>query len=309
MTRTDSDTWDITESVGATALGVCAARAVETQREDRLFTDPLAQLFVDAAGEGSWGMFTRDAMPDELVEADPDLPRRVQTLMDYIASRTAFFDEFFVAATQSGIRQVVILAAGLDTRAWRLPWPDGAIVYELDLPKVLEFKAATLGQNDAQPVANQVGVPVDLRHDWPEVLRQAGFDPAARTAWLAEGLLPFLPAAAQDLLFERVQQLSAPGSRIAVEAFGDEFLDPDRLARHRERLERLRAVRAAPHAMPDVTDLWYLEDRADVADWLGHHGWETSTVTADELLTRYDRDVPRDLDDATPMSRFVCAQR
>ena len=129
--------------------------------------------------------------------------------------------------TRAGVHQVVILAAGLDSRAWRLPWPDGVTVYELDQPRVLEFKASTLRENGAQPTCNLVNVPVDLRHDWPAALQQAGFDASAPSVWSAEGLLPFLPAVAQELLFERVQALGAPGSRIAVEAPGPDFLDQD----------------------------------------------------------------------------------
>jgi methyltransferase (TIGR00027 family) len=166
----------------------------------------------------------------------------MQTMLDYMASRTVFFDEFFLAATHAGVRQAVILAAGLDARVWRLPWPDGITVYELDQPKVLEFKESTLEASGAHPTAAHVNVPVDLRQDWPKALRQAGFDASAPTAWSAEGLLPFLPAAAQDLLFDRVQELSAPGSRIAVEAFGSGVLDPDSMARQRAQMEKYRAA-------------------------------------------------------------------
>ncbi len=174
VARTDNDTWKITESVGATALGVAAARAAETESENPLISDPLARVFLDAAGDGMWNWFAAPNLPAEITEAEPDLKPRMQGMVDYMAARTSFFDQFFLDATRAGVTQVVILAAGLDSRAWRLPWPDGITVYELDQPSVLEFKSSTLRDNGAQPTCNLVHVPVDLRHDWPAALQQAG---------------------------------------------------------------------------------------------------------------------------------------
>src|SRR4051812_31157326 len=141
--RTDDDTWDVTESVGATALTVAAARAAETEGARPLFRDPFARIFLDAAGEGMWSLFDRSAV----AAVDPELAERMQELQAFVAARPAFIDDFFVAAVEAGLRQVVILAAGLDARAWRLHWPDGTRVYELDQPKVLGFKSATLREH------------------------------------------------------------------------------------------------------------------------------------------------------------------
>jgi methyltransferase (TIGR00027 family) len=231
--------------------------------------------------------------------------------VDYMASRTAFFDGFFLDAANAGVRQVVILAAGLDSRAFRLPWPDGTTVYELDQPKVLEFKSSALREHGAQPTCHRVEVAVDLRHDWPMALRQAGFDTSAASVWSAEGLLPFLPAKAQDLLFERVQALTVAGSRIAVEAPGPEFNDPDARERQRSLMRRYREVAAkvGGREAPDFEDLWYLEDRADVADWLRGHGWDVSATPAEELMARYRRSVPEGTEDGRPRSVFVSAAR
>lgn len=311
MARTDDDSWDITQSVGATALGVAASRAAESDRDDPLFSDPYAKLFLDAAGEGIWTVFSRGTLPEELADVDPQLPARMRAMGDYTASRTVFFDEFFLRATDAGVRQAVILAAGLDARAWRLPWPDGTTVYELDQPKVLEFKNATLQAAGARPRATQVNVPIDLRQDWPKALQQAGFDASAPTAWSAEGLMPFLPAHAQDLLFDRVQALSAAGSRIAVEAFSSSMFDPDRLAGQRALMQRYRAAAATLQQteIPDFEDLWYVEDRAEVADWLRGHGWDVEVTTAQELMAQNNRPAPEDVEDATPESLFVSAQR
>ena len=223
MARTDNDTWEITESVGATALGVAAARAAETRRENPLISDPFAQVFLDAVGDGVWNWHSAPQLPAELIELEPELPLQMQSMISYMASRTAFFDQFFLDATRAGIRQAVILAAGLDSRSWRLPWPDGTAVYELDQPRVLEFKLSTLAEHGVEPACNRVAVAVDLRQDWPTALQQAGFDPSAPSVWSAEGLMPYLPAAAQELLFDRVQGLTVAGSRIAVEALGRKF--------------------------------------------------------------------------------------
>jgi len=312
VARTDNDSWDITESVGATALGVAAARATETESENPLISDPFARVFLDAAGEGMWSWFAAPDLPARITAAEPDLKPRMQGMVDYMAARTAFFDTFFSDAAKAGVRQVVILAAGLDSRAWRLPWPDGTTVYELDQPRVLEFKSSTLRENNAQPTCNLVHVPVDLRHDWPAALRRAGFDASAPSAWSAEGLLPFLPAAAQELMFERVQELAAPGSRIAVEAPGPDFLDQAARQKQRETMQRLRDLMAEAEPerqLPDVADLWYFEEREDVGDWLRRHGWEATVTPAEELMAGYGRTPPQDIEDAAPRTLFVTAQR
>jgi methyltransferase (TIGR00027 family) len=297
--------------VGATALGVAGARALETESDSPLVSDPFARVFLDAAGDGLWNMFGLSELPPEVTEAEPEVALRMRARVDYMASRTAFFDGFFLDAAKAGARQAVILAAGLDSRAWRLPWPDGTTVYELDQPKVLEFKTSTLAEHGAQPMCSRVGVAVDLRQDWPTALRQAGFDASAPSAWSAEGLLPFLPAVAQDLLFERVQALSVAGSRIAVEAPGPDFNSPSGRERVRSQMQRYREVvaKAAGREVPDFEDLWYFEDRTDIAGWLRGHGWDVSATPAEELMARYGRSAPEGLEDGAPRSVFVSAAR
>jgi methyltransferase (TIGR00027 family) len=310
--RTDNDTWEITESVGATALGVASARAAETRSENPLIRDPFAQVFLDAAGDGVWNWHSAPQLPPELIEAEPELPLQMQSMVGYMACRTAFFDQFFVDATRAGIRQAVILAAGLDARSWRLPWPDGVTVYELDQPKVLEFKLSTLAEHGAEPACNRVAVAVDLRQDWPAALQQAGFDPSAPSVWSAEGLMPYLPAAAQELLFDRVDGLTVTGSRVAVEALGPKFLDPEYRAKRRERMDRIRGLMAdvdPQREIPRTDELWYLEEREDVGDWFRRHSWDVTVTPSDKLMAGYGRSVPKEVQDQVPANLFVAAQR
>jgi methyltransferase (TIGR00027 family) len=312
VARTDNDSWEITESVGATALGVASSRAAETRSENPLISDPFAQVFLDAAGDGVWNWHSAPQLPAEVLEAEPEIELQMQAMVGYMASRTAFFDQFFLGATGAGIRQAVILAAGLDARSWRLPWPAGTTVYELDQPRVLDFKASTLAEHGAQPACNRIAVPVDLRHDWPAALQRAGFDASAPSVWSAEGLMPYLPAAAQELLFDRVNGLTAAGSRVAVEALGPSFLDPEFRAKRRERMDRVRSLMAKvdpDRAVPRTDELWYFEEREDVGEWFARHGWDVTVTPSDELMAGYGRSAPNEIQDAVPGNLFVAAQR
>ena len=312
MARTDDDSWEITESVGATALGVAAARAADTESSDPLINDPFARVFLDRAGPGAWDWYGAPELPAEVVAAAPDMPQRMQSLVNYFATRTKFFDTSFIDAANVGIRQAVILAAGLDARSWRLPWPDGTTVYELDQDRVLDFKLSTLHDHGAEPACNRVAVAADLRQDWPTALQQAGFDPSAPSVWSIEGLLMYLPAAAQDLLLDRIHDLAAPGSRLAVEGLGPEFAAPERRALHRERMDRFRELLATTDSqleVPAVDELWYFEEREDVGDWLRRHGWDVTVTPSEELTVSYGRPSPEELAGAAPTHLLISAQR
>jgi methyltransferase (TIGR00027 family) len=309
MVRTEGDSWSITEGVGATALGVAAGRAAETSSESPLVRDPYAQVFLDAVGGQVPNLYLNATdLPAALIEFDPRIGERMEAMKGYIASRTLFFDQFFMAAAAEGVTQAVILAAGLDARAWRLNWPAGSVVYELDQPKVLEFKTATLEAHGAAPLTTHVAVPIDLRQDWPKALMGTGFDPAAPTAWAAEGLLPYLTAAAQDLLFERITSVSAPGSRVAVEEFTSGFFGPESSTQRQEQMAKYREL-AAALGQPEIEDpgnLLYDEERTGVIDWLADHGWSAVGVSASDLMAGNGRPVAPGLgDDATPQSVFV----
>ncbi|WP_078294096.1 class I SAM-dependent methyltransferase [Mycobacterium sp. D16R24] len=276
--RSEGDSWDIVSSVGFTALGVAAARALEKTRADPLVRDDYAEHFVRAAGEPHL---------IGLLENPDAQTLNPTSAFRQIGLRSRFFDEFFVSATNSGCKQAVILAAGLDVRAHRLPWPAGTKVFELDQPQVLDFKDRVLAERGATLTTDRREVAVDLRDDWPAALLAAGFDPEVPTAWSAEGLIIYLPSAAQDLLFERVVALSAPGSQIAVEATRGR---PD-IAKWGE-VQKKYADDSHPMSKVDISSLFYDEDRADVAEWLAARGWTVQGAHALELAAAYGVKVP-----------------
>jgi methyltransferase (TIGR00027 family) len=306
--RTDDDTWDIATSVGSTAVMVAAARAAETDKDNPLIRDPYARVLVDGAGTGMWEFMLDDEFVAKVADADAEAAAVFQHMGAYQAVRTHFFDDFFATAVTAGIRQIVILASGLDSRAFRLQWPAGTTVYEIDQPKVLEYKSATLDKHGVTPTAVRREVPIDLRFDWPKALREAGFDPSVPTAWLAEGLLMYLPADAQDRLFEQITALSAADSHIAAETMGVQA--DERRERMRERFERIAAQFGMDDAL-DVQELIYSDpDRADVAVWLAEHGWASKAVTSQEEMRRLGRWVlPPEHSDDDAFSTFVTAEK
>ncbi|KMO71666.1 class I SAM-dependent methyltransferase [Mycolicibacterium chlorophenolicum] len=279
MARAEGDRWDLASSVGSTATMVAAARAVASREPDPLIDDPYAAPLVRAVGID---FFTK-VVDGTLTFADSDDSGAARLMTDVMAVRTRFFDDFFLDAAAAGVRQAVILASGLDSRAYRLPWPDGACVFEIDQPQVLEFKAAALADIGATPSAQHRAVAVDLRDDWPAALRAHGFDETVPTAWSAEGLLVYLPPDAQDRLFDHVTALSAPGSRLATE------YHPDAGASIGERARALSAQWSDHGFDVDVADLFYPGERTPPADYLSGQGWQVSTRTRPEVFAGYGR--------------------
>lgn len=260
MPRTTGDTWNIVTSVGFTALAVCAARALDAALEPPLASDEFAAGFVTAAGEPN----LRAAV------ANTDMTSAAAFNAQWVGVRTRFFDEFFTDAARSGARQSVILAAGLDSRAYRLAWPPGHTVFEVDQPRVLEFKQQVLDGRGAAPSTRRVTVAVDLRDDWAGALIAAGFDPGQPTAWALEGLLPYLPGPAQDALFEKLHQLSAVGSRVAAE-LGPE---PGEIA---EFADSVPAI-SQDSGHPPVAELWYDDPRVDTKASVVQRNWQVAGV-------------------------------
>lgn len=283
MSRTDSDSWDLASSVGATATMVAAARALASRQPDRLIDDPYAAALVRAVGVDFFTRLVDEEIPLPTIEGDG--PR---VMADVIAVRTRFFDDFFVNAGAAGITQAVILASGLDSRPYRLPWPQGSTVYEIDQPKVIEFKSTTMTAIGAAPTAEHRAVSIDLREDWPAALRRSGFDETQSTAWSAEGLLVYLPPEAQDRLFDNITALSAPGSQLATE------YHPDGGATVAERTKEMRAQWEQHGFDVDLSKLFYSGERNPVVDYLTDHGWQVNARSRPEVFAAYRREFPDD---------------
>jgi methyltransferase (TIGR00027 family) len=280
VSRTDADSWDLASSVGATATMVAAARALASREPDALIDDPYAAPLVRAVGIE---FFTK-LIDGELSAVDTDGAAALMT--EVMAVRTRFFDDFFLDATGAGVRQAVILAAGLDSRAYRLPWPADTVVFEVDQPQVVEAKTAAMADIGATPTADRRAVAVDLRDDWPEALRHKGFDSTKPTAWSAEGLLVYLPPEAQDRLLDDVTALSAPGSRLATEYHPDGGAALGGSAA--TVTERWRE-----HGFDlDMAALVYPGKRNPVADYLSARGWQVSARPRPEVFADYGREFP-----------------
>ena len=295
MARTDDDTWDLTTSVGATATGVAVGRALASRGTNPLIDDPFAEPLVRAVGVD---FFTRLATGElDPAEVDGGAEWGMAQMSAMMAVRTKLIDDFFTDAAASGIRQAVILAAGLDARAYRLGWPMGTTVYEIDQPEVIEFKTRTLQDIGAIPTAERRTVPIDLRQDWPSALSDADFDAAHPTAWSAEGLLAFLPPEAQDRLLDNITGLSASGSRLVAENMGGGGALTIAMQ------DRMHAVVDSwrQHGFDvEMTDLWYSGDRHDVAQYLNGHGWASSETKMSDLFTRNGFTAPASADDDAP---------
>lgn len=299
MARTDGDSWDLASSVGATATLVAAGRAIASQDSHGLINDPFAAPLVRAVGIDVFTKMVDGELSLEMLgQLAPDAADRARANIDEMAVRTRFFDDYFIAAGKAGIRQAVILASGLDSRAYRLPWPEGTVVYEIDQPEVIEFKSRTLAGLGAEPTADRRTVPIDLRDDWPAALRAAGFDPGAPTAWCAEGLLIYLPPDAQDRLFDNIAALSAPGSAVATEFVpGLKDFDP----------EKARAATATFSQLGlnmDMPSLIYHGERHSAADYLSAKGWQMTGAVRSEMFVRHGLPVP-DRDENDPMGEIV----
>jgi methyltransferase (TIGR00027 family) len=299
MSRTEADSWDIASSVGTTATMVAAARALASKEPNPLIVDPFAAPLVRAVGID---FFTR--LADGEITLSDDKASTAALMTTAMAVRTKFFDDFFIGATtvetsdgvagSKPIRQAVILASGLDSRPYRLPWPDGTIVYEIDQPQVIEFKTTTMSDIGATPTAERRTVAIDLREDWPAALRRSGFDDTAPTAWSAEGLLVYLPPEAQDRLFDNITALSEPGSQLATE------YHPDAGASIGERAAAMRSEWQQHGFDVNLADLFYRGERNHVVDYLTEHGWQVSARLRPELFAAYGKQFP-DTDELAPL--------
>ncbi|MEU4537641.1 SAM-dependent methyltransferase [Streptosporangium sp. NPDC023825] len=246
--------------VSRTAVVIAQAREAESARTDRLFDDPLAGPLADAAGR---------------IAGISEAGRRAG---EHFVLRTRFFDDRLREAVSAGPRQVVLLAAGLDTRAFRLEWPEGTRLFEVDLPDLISFKEKALADQGAQPACDRTVVPADLREDWPAPLLAAGLDPGEPIAWLIEGVLMYLTPGDGARVLGRVSELSPPGSRLAVEHVNRAYVE---LPQMRPAMSRLASTQAAWRSAVE-----------DPQAWLAGYGWRASVTHQADLARELGRPVP-----------------
>jgi methyltransferase (TIGR00027 family) len=275
MARADGDTWDLTKTVGATATMVAAARAAASKRADPVVDDPFAEPLVRAVGVDFFTRLAQGELDFDDIGGEPGFG----WMPDLFGIRAWYFDDFFSTAWETGIRQVVNVAAGLDSRAYRLEWPDDTTIYEVDRPEVVAFKNSTLADLGATPTADLRSVGVDLRDDWPDALREAGFDHTRPTAWITEGLLiGFLPGGDQDRLLEDITDLSTSGSQLAADYLP---LPAEALG---SQMRAIGEIWREHGADVDLGNLYYSGERNDVDSYLISQGWDTTKTTARQLF-------------------------
>ncbi|MGO4443452.1 SAM-dependent methyltransferase [Mycobacterium sp. 2YAF39] len=302
-----NESWGITANLGTTALGVASQRAAETAQPHPLVRDDFAAIMVAAANEPGWQtMATGDL---SWMGPEDDKGRRAaETGRNYVATRTVFFDNYCAAAAEARIRQIVILASGLDARPYRLQCLRDIDVYEIDQPEVLAFKASVLTAHGASALARLHLVPIDLRNEkWPNALGAGGFDTSRPTAWLAEGLLPYLSSEDHDRLFTVVTSLSAPGSWLAAEVYPDAEVSfgATRMGKWRDGAKDMSDTIGVSM---DVASFIKDDDATDTASWLSRRGWAVESVDSREEMERHGRPIPPDLVDTAPVSSLVTAR-
>jgi methyltransferase (TIGR00027 family) len=270
------------DGVSETALGAAEMRAAESVRPDRLIDDPYAEAFVAAAPP----LFAD--IPSLADEAE--LAALIVASVTGVAVRTRYFDDFLLSACATGCRQVVLLGAGLDTRAFRLDWPDGVRVFELDLPALFEFKERVLDEQGAVPACAREVIAVDFRDDWSTRLTAVGFDAASLSVWVAEGLLVYLSHEDSVRLLTTVGELSTNDSQLSFDYEAIDQSMPDQ--------GRVMA------GMEEVASMWHggLNQRPE--EWLREHHWEVESSDRLTLAAAFGRDLP---DSAT--SGFLTATR
>jgi methyltransferase (TIGR00027 family) len=248
------------DAIGRTAFAVAALRAVEHCNPHGLFTDPYAAHFLHAA---------------EAVLGPQELGQDFAALMGTQAVvRTRFFDDQLLAASGKDCRQVVLVASGMDSRPWRLSWPAGTELFDVDQEPVLLFKNEVMDQRAGSAAAIRHTVAVDLREDWAPALRAAGFADDRPTAWLVEGVLYSLDQTAADHLLTALTRLSAPGSTLAFDHF-----------------EVGPSLRAATDRIgPHLTRLWQ-PGPGDPGAWLDRHGWRSDVRELADVASGFGRNV------------------
>jgi methyltransferase (TIGR00027 family) len=282
--------------VGVTAVAVAAARALESDRPDALVRDVWAATLVRASGVDV-------PFPERWPQSLDDVPPMEHSMLlgaMYIGLRTRFIDD---ELRRGGLTQVAILGSGLDTRSWRLDWPDGTRVFELDSPEVIDLVDSAMDAAPSPATSQRIAVPGDVTEPWASDVVAAGFRPGIPTHWVLEGLLPYLSAHDQSAVLDDVIALSAPGSRAVIER-------APALADTPETRERLKTFSVATGIPFD--ELLARTDPPDPAHVLRAAGWSVDEVSVTDLERRYSRPLAVDRTEASDASQrggFVTANR
>ncbi|MCM6772104.1 SAM-dependent methyltransferase [Nocardia sp. CDC159] len=282
---------EILSGAPLTAVGVAVVRARETARPDRLYADPLAQEFVDAAEAG----YTAPDAPPGAAELWANALALADAVYESRTLGVRLVDDELRAAAEAGFEQVVSLGAGLDTYAFRLELPDSLRLFEVDLPGLFEFKEVVLAAAEAEPCCERIVVPADLRADWSAALLDKGFRPEVPTTWI-DHVVGFLPRADARREIVTVTELSAPASRYGFPVIGgDGFAAVVRAAPGADR------IFPAPSAPSVETG-----PGPDAREWLESLGWRTDFRELAEAVAAYGRAVP---DSIPPGTGNVVAER
>ncbi|MFI1582732.1 class I SAM-dependent methyltransferase [Embleya sp. NPDC020630] len=295
VVRRDLHAEGVGGGVGLTALMVAAARAIETRRRDSLARDVYAEHFVRAAPASAGWPVRMEQVPDG--DENPLWGRFAR----YFGLRTRVLDDFLLRSVRAGARQVVLLGAGLDARAFRLEWPSDCVVFEVDREGVLAFKHDVLDGLSAVPKSARVPIPIDLRGDWVGALTDAGFRPGAPSVWLAEGLLFYLPRLAETYLIDTVDRLSTGGSALAFEVKLEKDLWEYRDSPIYTSTKQQIGI--------DLLALFAHGARPDSAGELAGKGWSTSIHTPFDFTRRHGRGPLPEHNDALAGNRWVFASK
>lgn len=261
---------DPSAGMGWASLLAAYGSVQRPRRDGRLFDDPLSSAFIGSVAAGVSG--TSEQPSQSGPSEDEGSSILWETFRFYFSTRRPFYDRWLEHGIARGHRQVVLLAAGLDGRAFRLSLPADVSVFELDHAQVLEFKNDVIAEHGLSPGCRRVPVATDLRGNWAAALIAAGFDPALPTTWVAEGLLMYMHGADCDRLMETVTAVSGPGSRIVAEYFDRVPVEEDMPvatlgAADRRAWDLLRALLASGPVAEDP------------GDWLTLHGWTPHVIS------------------------------
>lgn len=271
----------ITES----AVLVAAARARASRLTPHASGDKLAATLVNAVGIDAYRRFADDAIT--AVEVGSEAFAQLQSLTDRMAVRTAFYDAAVLGQFTQATDQVVVLGAGFDTRAHRLPWERGVVVYEIDQPATLSFKRWVLADQAKPDLASAIDVPADLTQNWIQPLLEAGFDHRRPTIWVAEGVLSYLSESAKRLLVAGLTSITVAGSTFCCDA------SLTRGCCETEQPPPTWDVTVANHELVMSTAIQDEGSQQPIEEMLSIAGWQTETYSIDKLCRRFNLAAPQ----------------